>query len=168
MRTLISKYLVYILLAMTLMCCAIGLSIVFADSPADIPPPKQNFSEESQCVAPIEVMRKNHFEFLLDHRDDAVIDGIRTKKHSLKECINCHITANTEHKFARYSEDTHFCASCHQYAAVNIDCFQCHADRPEEAIRKELNANQKPGQDVSQTDEENIKSYLQFSTLEHQ
>ena len=141
MSTFLKKYLVYILLTITLACCVIGFNIVFADSPADIPPPKQKYSEETVCVEPVEIMRKNHFEFMLEHRDDTVIDGIRTKKHSLNECIDCHITANTQGEFARYSEDTHFCASCHQYAAVNIDCFQCHADRPEEAIRKAKNPN---------------------------
>ena len=85
MRTFLRKYLVYILLTITLVCCAIGISIVFADSPADIPPPKQKYSEETVCVEPVEIMRKQHFEFMLEHRDDTVIDGIRTKKHSLNE-----------------------------------------------------------------------------------
>jgi hypothetical protein len=25
----------------------------------------------------------------------------------------------------------HFCASCHSYAAVRVDCFECHASTPE-------------------------------------
>ena len=24
-----------------------------------------------------------------------------------------------------------FCSTCHNFAAVNIDCFECHADKPE-------------------------------------
>ena len=164
MRTFLKKYFIYILLIITIMFCIIGISIVFADSPSDIPPPKQKYSEETVCVEPVEIMRKQHFEFMLEHRDDTVIDGIRTKKHSLNECIDCHITANTQGEFARYSEDTHFCASCHQYVAVNIDCFQCHADRPEEAIRKAMN----PNQAVDQTDEEKVKNYLHFSNVEPQ
>lgn len=159
MRTFLRKYIAYILLAITLLCCAIGLSIVFADSPADIPPPKQKYSEETVCVEPVEIMRKNHFEFMLEHRDDTVIDGIRTKKHSLNECIDCHITANAQGGFARYSEDTHFCASCHEYTAVNIDCFQCHADRPEEAIRKALKQDKSASKSTSKSDEP-IEHYL--------
>ena len=54
-------------------------------------------------------------------------------------------------------------ASCHQFAAVNIDCFQCHADRPEEAIRKAIN----PNQTVNQSSEQKIQHYLQFSNAEH-
>lgn len=163
MRKLLEKYLSYILLFITLALCAIGISIVFADSPADIPPPKQKYSEETVCVEPVEVMRKQHFDFVLDHRDKTVIDGIRTKKHSLIECINCHITANVQGEFARYSEDTHFCASCHQYTAVNIDCFQCHADRPEEAIRKAKNPNQTV--EHSSQGQQTIKDYLELSDI---
>lgn len=164
MRTLLEKYFSYLLLVINLALCVIGISIVFADSPTDIPPPKQQYSKETVCVEPVEIMRKQHFEFMLEHRDDTVIDGIRTKKHSLNECIDCHITADTQGKFARYSEDTHFCASCHQYAAVKIDCFQCHADRPEEAIRKAMN----PNKAVERSDEDKIKNYLHLSNVELQ
>lgn len=131
----------YLLLLITIVFCVIGIRIVFADISADIPPPKGNYNDETRCVEPVEEMRKNHFEFLLDHRDKTVVQGIRTKQYSLNGCIDCHITANADGNYARYSDDTHFCAGCHQFAAVNIDCFQCHADRPEEAIRKALNPN---------------------------
>ncbi len=164
MRRFLAKYYVYLILVITLILCAIGITIAYADSPTEIPPPKENYSEETLCVEPVETMRKQHFEFVLDHRDETVIDGIRTKKHSLNECINCHITANTQGEYARYSEDTHFCASCHQFAAVNIDCFQCHADRPEEAIRKAKN----PNQTVEHSAEEKIKHYLHLSKAEPQ
>jgi len=163
MHKLLERYVSYLLLAITIAFCIIGISIVFADSPAEIPPPKQHYSEETVCVEPVEIMRKQHFEFVLDHRDKTVIDGIRTKKHSLNECIDCHITANTQGVFARYSEDTHFCASCHQYTAVNIDCFQCHADRPEEAIRKAKNPNQTV--DHPEDDHQALKNYLELSDI---
>ncbi len=163
MRNFLKKYFSYLLLAITILFCAIGITIAYADGDhPDIPAPKQNYDEETLCVEPVEVMRKQHFEFVLDHRDQTVIDGIRTKKHSLNECIDCHITANQQGNYARYSEDTHFCASCHQYAAVNIDCFQCHADRPEEAIRKAKN----PNQTVEYSDHEKIKNYLHLSKVE--
>jgi len=163
MREFLVKNYIYILLAIVLACCIIGITIVYADYPQDIPPPKAKYSEETLCVEPVSIMRKQHFEYVLNHRDKTVIDGIRTKKHSLIECIDCHITANAQGEYARYSEDTHFCASCHQYTAVNIDCFQCHADRPEEAIRKAKN----PNQTVGRTNAETVEHYLHFSTAEH-
>ena len=142
MKKLWRRYSSYLLLVITLIFCGFGIRMVLADSPEDIPPPKENYSEETRCVEPVDIMRKQHFEFILDHRDRTVIEGIRTTQYSLNACIDCHITSNTQGEYARYSQDTHFCASCHQFAAVNIDCFQCHADRPEEAIRKALKANQ--------------------------
>ncbi len=29
-----------------------------------------------------------------------------------------------------------FCQSCHSYASVKIDCFECHASKPERAAAK--------------------------------
>ena len=29
------------------------------------------------------------------------------------------------------ASDTNFCVSCHAYAAVKIDCFECHATKPQ-------------------------------------
>ncbi len=164
MRELLAKIYIYIILLAVVICCIVGINIVFADSPVDVPPPKQKYSEETVCVEPVDIMRKKHFDFVLDHRDKTVIYGIRTKKHSLIECIECHITANAQGEYARYSQETHFCASCHQYAAVTIDCFQCHADQPEEAIRKAMN----PNQTVGHTDEQKINTYLHFSEAERQ
>ena len=141
MKKLWTRYNSYLLLIITLIFCGFGIRIVLAASPEDIPPPKGNYNEETICVEPVEIMRKQHFEFILDHRDKTVIQGIRTKQYSLIGCIDCHITPNVQGEYARYSKETHFCAGCHQFTAVNIDCFQCHADRPEEAIRKAVNPN---------------------------
>lgn len=84
-----------------------------------------------QCVEPTEYMRRNHMEVLEGHRDEAVIEGIRTKKYSLKECINCHASEKTGSVAA--SKDD-FCISCHSYASVKIDCFECHATKPQGSV----------------------------------
>ena len=94
----------------------------------EIPKAKARFSETQECVEPIEDMRRNHMEYILHQRDKTVHEGIRTKQHSLVECINCHVS-----DAPRYSSEQHFCNSCHSFAAVRIDCFQCHADRPVKA-----------------------------------
>jgi hypothetical protein len=57
-------------------------------------------------------------------------NGIRTRQYSLEECINCHVAPAADGSYARFGNTEHFCSSCHTYAAVRIDCFQCHADRP--------------------------------------
>jgi len=138
MRILQSKRYILVCSIVTLIAC-VPVFNAFAESPADIPKPKSNYSNETRCVEPVAIMRRQHFEYLLEHRDKTVIEGIRTTQYSLNACIDCHITPNAEGEYARYSDDTHFCANCHQFAAVSIDCFRCHADRPEEAIRKARN-----------------------------
>ena len=76
-------------------------------------------------------MRSNHMEYILHQRDETMYKGIRDKQHSLVECINCHVSDAPD--APRVSSEQHFCNSCHTYAAVSIDCFQCHADRPVKA-----------------------------------
>jgi len=86
-----------------------------------------------KCVQPTEVMRKNHMKYLLGHRKEALREGIRTKQYSLKECINCHVPPKSEAQAAGRSEEDHFCKNCHAYAGVKIDCFECHATRPQKS-----------------------------------
>jgi hypothetical protein len=93
-----------------------------------IPQAQRRFSEEQGCVEPTAEMRTNHMEYILDQRDATVHEGIRTRQHSLEECINCHVSDAPD--APRVDSERHFCNSCHTYAAVSIDCFQCHADRP--------------------------------------
>ena len=85
---------------------------------------------EEKCVEDTTDMRKNHMEYLKHQRNATMRDGIRTKQHSLNECINCHNPKRKDGTYARIDSTEHFCNSCHTYAAVKIDCFQCHTDRP--------------------------------------
>ncbi len=84
-----------------------------------------------QCVDPTDDMRRNHMNYLLHQRDDTMRRGIRTKKHSLKECIDCHVLPKEDGSYPRVSSKEHFCNACHSYAAVHVDCFDCHSDLPE-------------------------------------
>ncbi|MBI1283098.1 MAG: hypothetical protein GC183_02025 [Thiobacillus sp.] len=86
-----------------------------------------------RCVEDEAYMRRNHMKLLDHHRDETVLRGIRTKKYSLKECINCHASEKTG-SVATAKED--FCVSCHSYAAVRIDCFDCHSTKPQGPIAK--------------------------------
>lgn len=90
------------------------------------------------CVEETSYMRKNHMDLLLHKRDQTMRKGIRTEKHSLTECINCHATPDENGKIARVTEDgsKHFCSTCHVAAAVKLDCFECHADRPVSSFMK--------------------------------
>ncbi len=94
----------------------------------EIPEAQDRFSDTQGCVEPTDEMRKNHMKYILHQRDETVHEGVRDKQHSLVECINCHVSDAPD--APRVSSEKHFCNSCHTYAAVSIDCFQCHADRP--------------------------------------
>ena len=95
-----------------------------------------------QCVEPTPVMRRNHFEYILHQRTETLHEGIRTKKYSLVECINCHVVPNEKGEYPKFGSDEHFCSSCHNYASVHIDCFQCHADKPEVAYEGKVGGYQ--------------------------
>lgn len=95
-----------------------------------IPEAVARFSPTQGCVEPTEEMREHHMEYILHQRDETMHRGIRTKKHSLAECINCHVPEAKNGRKIRASEPEHFCDACHSYASVNIDCFQCHNDQP--------------------------------------
>ncbi|HIE55193.1 MAG TPA: Hdr-like menaquinol oxidoreductase cytochrome c subunit [Chromatiaceae bacterium] len=84
------------------------------------------------CVEPTDVMRRNHFEFILHQRDLTVHQGIRGAKHSLVGCVDCHAKKDAQGKPVPVNAEGQFCAGCHEYAAVNIDCFSCHSTVPGE------------------------------------
>ncbi len=90
-------------------------------------------NDARQCVEPTDVMRRDHMKFLLQQRDDTVLDGIRTKKYSLTGCINCHAQRSDDGMIVRADDPEYFCTTCHEYTSVKIDCFECHSDRPAEA-----------------------------------
>ncbi|MEC8996278.1 MAG: sulfur reduction protein DsrJ [Pseudomonadota bacterium] len=94
------------------------------------------------CVEPTDVMRKKHFEFLYHQRDLTVIDGVRTTKHSLANCIDCHVSRDEVGNFIPINEEGQFCYTCHIETATNIDCFSCHASVPRHNEVKTNNRNQ--------------------------
>ena len=98
---------------------------------AEVPMPVIPKAKGQECVEPTDVMRKDHMKFMLHQRDETMQRGIRTTKHSLKECIECHNAPDENGKVANVDTPDHFCSSCHTYSAVKIDCFECHADKPE-------------------------------------
>lgn len=90
-----------------------------------VPFPQHSITKGKKCVEPTDVMRKRHMEFILHQRDKTMHGGIRTTKHSLKNCINCHADPQTKSVTGKDG----FCESCHAYTAVSIDCFGCHTDK---------------------------------------
>ena len=83
------------------------------------------------CVEDTDFMRRNHMELLKHQRDETVIKGVRSEQYRLQECLSCHAVYGPDSTPVTVASPKHFCRSCHDYAAVSIDCFQCHASRPE-------------------------------------
>lgn len=105
---------------------------------ADVPSPTIPKGNAEKCVLPTEEMRINHMTKILHQRDETMKKGIRTEQFSLKKCINCHVVKDDAGKAVSHKDKRHFCNSCHTYAAVKIDCFECHASKPN--ARKKVSA----------------------------
>ena len=102
-------------------------------------------AKSESCVEPSQIMRTNHMDFIKHQRDETMYKGIRTQKHSFKACINCHVPAEKDGKPVNYLDDEHnlnpehFCATCHAYVGVKLDCFECHSDNPAGAAPVDAN-----------------------------
>jgi hypothetical protein len=83
-----------------------------------------------QCVRPTEWMRRNHMELITHQRDKTVHLGVRNEDLSLAGCIDCHVQYDASQQPISINTEGQFCHSCHQFTAVTLDCFQCHATVP--------------------------------------
>ncbi len=121
------RKLVPVLLATTFLVAAGSAIAHEKKKDSRVPMPHMDVPQGVKCDEPAEVMRRDHMKFILHKRDDTMHNGIRTSKHSFKNCVNCHVNPKTGSVLGKEG----FCASCHHYAAVKIDCFECHTDRAE-------------------------------------
>ena len=113
------------------------LLTVSAVGSAEVPLPNIPEGQGDSCIRDTEEMRYNHMEYILHKRDETMHQGIRTEQDSLKQCITCHAVKDEQGEYVHVTDDRHFCAACHNYAAVTIDCFQCHTDTPRSTDRHE-------------------------------
>jgi hypothetical protein len=88
-------------------------------------------TQGEKCVADPAFMRRNHMTLLKHQRNETVHRGVREARDSLQGCIACHASAATG---SVAQAKTDFCTSCHGYAAVQIDCFDCHASKPQRSV----------------------------------
>jgi hypothetical protein len=117
--------------------CGVFLLMLSGKALAETPFPTIHLPKgTADCPIPKNDRVRNHMKYLLHHRDLTVHEGIRTKQYSLANCIDCHVQPGPDGKIAAHSSKDHFCNGCHQYAAVHIDCFECHADRPQKYIKR--------------------------------
>jgi hypothetical protein len=114
---------VRLLAALTL----IATLAVPAGATAGVDKPVIEKASSGPCIAPPEVMRREHPDMLKHQRTITVHEGLRDAKVDLEKCVACHASKTTG-SVAASPQD--FCKSCHAYAAVKLDCFECHASRP--------------------------------------
>jgi hypothetical protein len=101
---------------------------------ADLPQlPK---AKGEHCIESNDVMRRNHPDMLKHQRDDTLRLGIRGGKASLKECVDCHASTDAAGQPVAVNAPGQFCNSCHVYAAVKPDCFECHSTVPQGAHKE--------------------------------
>lgn len=108
---------------------AILFSVFFAASvfaAEKSPAPHLDVGKGGQCVEDPQVMRKNHMNYLLHQRDETVHQGVRGKKHSFSGCVECHASLKDN---SVLGTNESFCQGCHTYAAVKLDCFECHSSK---------------------------------------
>jgi predicted CXXCH cytochrome family protein len=143
------------LLVMAIVLLPLGTAVAGAREPAWLPKPPRGRGEK--CVADTAWMRRNHMTALIHHRQDAVHEGIRTKRFSLTGCVDCHAVKGADGKPVTFASPKHFCRVCHDYAAVSIDCFECHASTPEP---KAAASGEAAPEHASRADAAVLKHYL--------
>jgi len=84
----------------------------------------------TECVRDTSFMRRNHMELIEHQRDITVHQGIRETTDSLAGCVDCHVSYDQEHRAVPVSSDGQFCSACHEFAAVDVNCFGCHSTVP--------------------------------------
>ena len=117
-----------VVVALALLFAVTGSSAQVGSAKNTVPQPVIEAARGGSCVADPATMRRQHMVMLKHQRDDSLRGGIRTGAYSLKACIACHASQSTNSVTASSSN---FCQSCHAYAAVLIDCFECHANQPQ-------------------------------------
>lgn len=76
-----------------------------------------------------EYWRRHHMELMRHDRGLTLREGQRDIEASLAQCFDCHTTEEAGQPVT-YQSEKHFCRSCHEFAAVRIDCFSCHRSTP--------------------------------------
>lgn len=104
---------------------ALMVSSVFAEDKLSVP--QLDIGKGGKCVVEDhQLMRKIHPDLLMHQRDETVHKGIRGGKYSMAECVECHASTKTN---SVLGSSEAFCQGCHAYAAVKLDCFECHSSK---------------------------------------
>jgi len=112
---------------MLLAALAFVASLAWAGDGGRTPQPEIVIAQPGHCVADRETMRRDHPDMLRHQRDRTLREGVRGAPVSLNGCISCHASPSNG---SVLGSRQNFCQSCHDYAAVRLDCFECHQASP--------------------------------------
>jgi len=115
------------------LCCAAAQAQPPAPgSPGRVPLPVLQVDRTTTCVAPPEVMRREHAR-MLAQRKELVRQGVRGGPQALQGCLECHADRRTG---VAAGTPQAFCQACHDFVAVRLDCFACHQPAPGAVARR--------------------------------
>jgi hypothetical protein len=97
----------------------------------DMPEPTIAQAKGGHCVRDDAYIMRHHPDMLRHQRDNTLRLGIRAGDFNLMRCMECH--SNNAADPAELKTD---CDNCHAYAAVHLDCWDCHAKRPDKHADK--------------------------------
>ena len=123
---------------------ALGLALLFVapaladDGAGRTPMPVIPKAQGEHCVRDNAFMRRYHMTMLFQQRDATVHEGVRGGDFSIARCVTCHAVPGADGQPVGYSDPKHFCRACHSYASVSIDCFECHASKPQAPAKAAL------------------------------
>lgn len=109
----------------------------FAFDGGRTPKPTVVIEKQEGCVASPAEMRRNHMNLLSHQRDRTLRKGVRGAPVSLNGCISCHASSKNG---SVIGTGENFCQSCHSFAAVKLDCFECHQATPGKSAGKSAGA----------------------------
>ncbi len=112
-----------VLVALLFALAAVSPAPTLAGDDGRTAKPVIEIATPGKCIAPAEEMRRNHPDMLKHQRDRTARLGIRGEPASLNACIECHASKKTG---SVLGSNENFCQGCHAYAAVTLDCFECH------------------------------------------
>ena len=117
------------------MVFAVGMSAAFAQAALGPIVPKAVGAPHPEGN---EFWRINHMDLLQHDRDETMHLGNREIDASLKECVACHAVDDAQGEPVGFDSEKHICRTCHDFAAVKIDCFSCHQSKPDADILTQL------------------------------
>jgi len=140
-----------VLIGATSLAMAQERSALLPDIPAATGDPHQEGSE---------YWRRNHMDLMRHDRDLTLRDGEREIGASLKGCFDCHAAKDDAGQVVTYENEGHFCRTCHDYVAVQVDCFMCHRSTPDGVDEGAAHAAILPRGSLKDADIEGVIAYL--------